>query len=311
MTWVTVVMVAVGCVIGGGSWSYAAPSQTVNARTAAAITAAGQGYALQLVTPVQGGLVGWCITYQTPNRSGARCPVVPTAGRPIVSESWSSDSHPDITEAVALTTSAVSAVSATGAPSPVPTRTQAGLPYGLRAAFVEVQGQQSPAERRPLTALAASGQPLAGLPPSSTPAGYRLASRSWRRPSQPPRGACAISATPLPGLTAESGRVVLRVQSFSGIIGRPFLSCVDTEFELNSSPLDAGVVLDATHPGVAPAPLPAGKPVPGHQGVFQAPGWNGRLVGRRTQGAWLVVEGGSSLQQRLTVLEHLHATVHT
>jgi hypothetical protein len=51
------------------------------------------------------------------------------------------------------------------------------------------------------------------------------------------------------------------------------------------------------------------KPLAGHSGVFQALGWNGRLLGRRTQNAWLVVEGGSSVEQRLTVLEHLHASV--
>jgi hypothetical protein len=100
------------------------------------------------------------------------------------------------------------------------------------------------------------------------------------------------------------------LRSFTGLIGRPFLSCVDTQYELNGSLLDAGVLLDATHPGVAPAALPGMRPVAGHGGVVQAPGWDGKLVGLRTGHAWLLVEGGSSLQQRLTVLEHLRAAVH-
>ncbi len=277
--------------------------------TAAATSAGTQGYGVQLVVPVQGGLVGWCMIYQTPNRSGAKCPVVPSSNRPIVAESWAYESHPDVTEAVVLTTSAVNAVSVPGGSSSALTHTEAGLPYGLRAAFVEFPGG-SANERRPLlTPLSSGGQPVAGLAPTTTPAGYYLQSRAWRRPGHAPKGACAISASPLPGLIAQSGRVVTHVVSFSGLIGQPFLSCVDTQFTLNSSPLDAGVVLDATHPGTAPAALPAMKPLPGHSGVFQALGWDGRLLGRRTHNAWLVVEGGSSVQQRLTVLEHLHASV--
>lgn len=305
------VVVSAGCVIAGASLSLAEASPAANARTVAASSSRNQTYGVQLVVPVQGGLVGWCMTYQTPGRSGGKCPVVPTAARPIVAESWSYDPRRDITEAVALTTSAVASVSAPGGGSSVQTRTEAGLPYGLRAAFVEISGQQPPGEVRALTPFAAGGTPIAGLAPSSTPAGYRLQSRPWRRPAHAPPGPCGLSATALPGLSALSGRVVLRLQSFTAIIGRPFLSCADTEYEFNGSPFDAGVVLDATHPGTAPAPLPAMNPVAAHPGVFQAPGWNGRLVGRRTQGAWLVVEGGSSLQQRLTLLEHLRATVHT
>ncbi len=290
-------MVAIGCVM---AIAVSAPAAT---------SAGTQDYSLQLVVPVQGGLVGWCMIYQTPNRSGGKCPVVPSRDRPIVAESWASVSHPDVSEAVVLTTSAVDAVSVPGGSSPFLTHTEAGLPYGLRAAFVEVPGG-SAAERRPrLTPLSAAGQPIAGLPATTTPAGYYLQSGAWRRPGHAPHGACAISATPLPGLVAESGRVVMRLVPFTGLIGRPFLPCADTQFVLNGSPLDAGVVLDATHPGTAPAALPGMKALPGRSGVFQAPGWDGRLLGRRTHSAWVVVEGGSSVQQRLTVLEHLHATV--
>ncbi len=103
---------------------------------------------------------------------------------------------------------------------------------------------------------------------------------------------------------------MLRLEAFTGLIGRPFLSCADTEYDLDSSPLDAGVVLDATHPGTAPAPLPGMTGVQGHSGIFRAPGWDGPITGRRIHGAWLLVEGGSSAQQRLTVLEHLRASVH-
>ena len=304
------VVVGVGSVISATSWSNADTLSRASVREAASVSGGAQAYQLQLVAPVQGGLVGWCMTYATPHRSGGKCPVLPSTGRPIVAETWSSSSAPPITEGVALTTSQVTAVSVPGTPS-VLTRA-AGLPYGLRAAYVEIPGQQPVREHPPrLTPLAVNGQPIAQPGPLPTPSAYGLQSKPWRRPAHAPRGVCAMSATPLPGLVAEAGRVVQRLGSFTGVIGRPFLSCVDIEYQLNGSPLDAGVVLDATHPGVAPAALPNMRAVPGRQGIFQAPGWNGRLVGRRTAHAWLLVEGGSSLQQRLTVLEHLRASVHT
>jgi hypothetical protein len=34
------------------------------------------------------------------------------------------------------------------------------------------------------------------------------------------------------------------------------------------------------------------------------------MIARRIPGAWLVVANGENLQQRLILLEHLHATVH-
>jgi hypothetical protein len=39
-------------------------------------------------------------------------------------------------------------------------------------------------------------------------------------------------------------------------------------------------------------------------------GVHGKLLARRIRNAWIVVEGGERLQQRLTVLQHLNATIH-
>jgi hypothetical protein len=304
------VLAAVGCVMGGVSWSRAESSAAVETQAARGVSASAGGYGLVLVAPVQGGLVGWCMAYQTPHRSGGKCPVIPTAERPIVAEAWGAGAT-SATEVVMLTTSEVATVSVAGGRSPVATRAEAGLPYGLRAAYVEIPGPEAPPARRPrITPLGAGGQAIAQPGPASTPPGYGLPTRSWQRPAHAPRGVCAISATPLSGLSAQSGHVVVALRSFRGIIGRPFLSCVDTEYRLNNALLDAGVVLDAAHPGAVPAALPGMKAVPGHGGVFQAPGWDGRLIGRRTHGAWLLVEGGNGLSQRLTVLEHLRAAVH-
>jgi hypothetical protein len=85
---------------------------------------------------------------------------------------------------------------------------------------------------------------------------------------------------------------------------------VDTEYSLGHSSLDAGVLLDATAPAqAAPVSLPGEAPVHRHPGLYSAPGWNGQLLGRRVGNAWLVVEGGAGLQQRIALLSHLRARV--
>jgi hypothetical protein len=46
--------------------------------------------------------------------------------------------------------------------------------------------------------------------------------------------------------------------------------------------------------------------VSGHPGVFDAPGGvQGHLTGRRIDGAWVVVQGGDGLTQRLALLSQL------
>jgi hypothetical protein len=51
------------------------------------------------------------------------------------------------------------------------------------------------------------------------------------------------------------------------------------------------------------------QPLSGHPGISQAPGTEGEIVARRIPGAWLAVVKGQGLAQRLTLLEHLSATV--
>jgi hypothetical protein len=108
-------------------------------------------------------------------------------------------------------------------------------------------------------------------------------------------------------LTAEWGHVVLRLHSVADLLAPKLLSCIDTEYYVDNWPLDAAVVLNASHPGAPPEPLYGFKSVPGHSGVVESP-WTSQ-VARREGKAWIVVEGGSGLQQRLTVLAHLQTDV--
>jgi hypothetical protein len=94
------------------------------------------------------------------------------------------------------------------------------------------------------------------------------------------------------------------------IAGRAFFSCIDTEYFLHHWPLDAAILLDAQHPGRAPAGIPEMTAVGGAPGYFNVPSrWNGAITARRVGAAWMVVAGGSGTAQRVDVLRHLTASV--
>jgi hypothetical protein len=226
-----------------------------------------------------------------------------------------------------FTTSQVSAISVDGGPQlatvPVP-----GLAGVVSSAAYEVPGvslrefggrtrkEVIPAKLFvTLTPFDAGGQPITEsvpptpIPPIPPPA---LETRQWERPARPARGVCRIVARHLPGLVATSGSVISVLRRVSGVPGRPYVTCAITNFKYrNDSPeLEAQMVLDAVHPGVAPSPIAALTPVSGQPGVFQSRLDGGSVVGRRVPGAWLLVEEGASLAQRLVLLATLRASVH-
>jgi hypothetical protein len=126
-------------------------------------------------------------------------------------------------------------------------------------------------------------------------------------PDHPLPGACELSEHGLPALTPEFGHVIGRIRAVSRAQGEVFLSCIDTTYYLHGWPLVAAVLVDAKHPGRAPGSIPGAHPVRGHLGTVNLPAGSfpGALTGRRVGQAWLVVQGGASLRQRLRVLEAL------
>jgi len=105
--------------------------------------------------------------------------------------------------------------------------------------------------------------------------------------------------------------MVTEVPSFSGLIGRGFLSCASASYSLAGWPLLATVLVSASHPGAPPPNLPALKPIPGHPGLFEAPGAageEGTLFARRVPGAWLVVSRAKAAQ-RLALLDRLRVVL--
>jgi hypothetical protein len=265
-----------------------------------------------LVPPIQGGSSGWCLVV-VDDSFGCGGLQVPDSA--IFTEAWGGEGTPggsELIEGSAVTTSTVAAVSINGG-APIPTRTESALPVGLRAVAVEIHRRTGPSPT-PLphfTPLNASGEVIPQ--PSGQPqyASVDLpGTRGWKHPAQVAQGACRLTAAGLTRLSAQWGAVLTRISPYTGSVGRPFISCISTEFYLNNWPLLAGVLLDGGHPGTAPASLPAMSPLPGHPGIFVAPGAEGQMAARRIPKAWLVVDGGKDLTQRLTLLQHLRATIH-
>jgi hypothetical protein len=271
------------------------------------------GREVLLVPSVNAGWEGWCVIVDNGSEGG--CP--PGSSRfPIVAESWSSGGPPLGTSAYAVTTRNVFSVSFDGR-KPIRTRAEAALPDGLRAVEIEIHGESLLEESNSLPRFIpfnGKGEMLPQSAKGERSLGVEVPTVKLADPAHPASGVCRIHSLGLAGLRVGGGSVITRVPSSTGIVGQGFLSCASTSYNLNGWSLLAGVLLDASHPGVEPPPLSAMRPLKGHPDIFEAPGPEGtgpgeELVARRIHGAWLVVSR-AKLRQRLTLLEHLRATIH-
>jgi hypothetical protein len=263
---------------------------------------------------MDGGLGGWCVHFD----DSIGCGGLGAEAGPILQD-WSGSGHSPThpggqpeweIHGIAIAISEVVAVSL-GTGSPIPTRAEAALPDQLRVVAVEWNGIGEEAPDFPhFTPLDASGQPI--TKPRSELHNLLVApdrTKHWERPKPEARGACKLIPIGLKQLSAQWGTVVTHIAGYADSIGRPFLSCISTEYYLEGWPLLAGVLLDGAHPGTAPAALPAMQPLRAHPGVFAAPGAEGEMFARRIPGAWLVVSGGSSRRRAVELLEHIRAVV--
>lgn len=273
-----------------------------------------------LVPDPQGGSVGWNLAtgYQTTTEgSGGSDELTTTSTGPIFAEGGCQEDATRI-DVYALTTSEVAAVSVAGG-MPIPTTTNSTLPDGLRAAAVEVlrhngrPGIRSNCPR--VTPLDVNGKPIGRKGKPGRPQTFKLpGTRQWKAPARPPRGVCELTAAQMPRETvAYRGYVATQIRPYHGLLGRAFLSCVDTVYIYHEEHhLTSAVLLNASHPGATPPPLPGMEPLAGHPGIFEALGASGRVVARRVPGAWLMVEEEDSISLRVPVelLNHLRATIH-
>jgi hypothetical protein len=196
----------------------------------------------------------------------------------------------------------------------------------------------------PVVPLARSGQvvphhftPSADGPPPVTWMAPDALSRWWplwgftvpyqgpgyHAPTRPRPGVCELAQHGLPALHAQFGHTIAWIAPVPDALGEVFLSCVDTEYWMDGSPLQAGVLLDGHRPGRVLGPIPGARPVPDHPDMVNLP--LGRfpltydtaisadspqfsMTAKRVGNAWLVVQGGSGLAQRMQVLNSLRIT---
>ncbi len=265
---------------------------------------------IRLVPDIEAGEVGWCAV----TLKGFTCPDGSTEA-PIISESWTRSSPPPITQGYVVTTNQVRAVSINGG-HPIATRSESTLPNEFRVVAVEVRDRHGALGSNPRTIrpnvrlfdgrgrLISERRIRVGL--------FRLPTAVVPDPDHPTHGACRIEDQPVPivGLVADEANVATQVIPDKDPLGKAFMSCANTKYHLGGQRLAAAVLLDASHPGLAPPRLPAMRPLAGSTAIVEAPGLEGEMAARRVSGGWLVVEGGNSVGQRVAVVRHLRASIH-
>jgi hypothetical protein len=295
----------------------------------------GDSYRITVAPTLQAGTAALCTTIDygaPPGRrgggwgSGSCGRGYPTRAEPLFGDAgWTVYPHGRIPEGGAieyiLTGPEVAAVRV-GAHMIVKARNQPGLPAGDRAVVFYLPAgspvvlrswlpqaavrQQLQAGVQPLTLtpLNRSGQALATAPPGPP---FHLPARFWERPQRQPRGGCTLAAPA--GLRAVRGTVAYDLKAVPGVEGAALLSCVSTDYAIDGTTITAAVLLNAADLRSPPPAIFDTSAIPGAPGFVshEASLLPAReaIAARREGNAWLVVEGGNSLVQRLTVLREL------
>jgi hypothetical protein len=120
----------------------------------------------------------------------------------------------------------------------------------------------------------------------------------------------------LGGITARWGQVATAIRPYpSKIIGRGFLSCIDTEYYVPGRGMGAAVLLDAADPAAsAPAAIPGLESIPQAPGLYNGAGGlasHGPITAKREGNAWVIVAGGGrdAEEARIRLLRHLTVTL--
>jgi hypothetical protein len=120
-----------------------------------------------------------------------------------------------------------------------------------------------------------------------------------------PRGVpCSISYQPLSGLI-ETIQTPWRGAPPAWGPNPRLYPCTDATFYLDNWPLEARILAPIREPGTPHHPTL--HPIPGHPGAFAVDtnGYTGPGVWRRVGRVWLIVTGGSSTQQELSLSDRL------
>jgi hypothetical protein len=272
-----------------------------------------QSIVVKLSPDLEGGRVGWCELVVHRSGEGGGCGPLPTRAHPllVVSSGWQYG-EPDATT-TAVTAPRVAYVLVNGRHR-TPTVAVSGLPYGLRAAAIHTPLPPNFQRRVGFTPPKLVALDSRGRRIRETPAYELFPDRDWHRPGAPAKGACQLHASGLPGLIADWGQVASAVFPYPGrIVGRGFVSCIDTEYYVPGRGMLAAVLLDAAKPGHAtPGEIPGLAPIPGNPGLYNGAGdydFHGPMTAKREGEAWIVVAGGGrdGEPSRIRLLRHLTA----
>jgi hypothetical protein len=273
-----------------------------------------QHISVSLSPNLEGGQAGWCVTILEASGASGTCGPLPTFGHPLLvgTSGWSQGDRYVTTTEIAAPRVAYFLVNGTRR---IATKRLAGLPYGLRVAIIHTPRRRS-ADRTPASAFKSSPTVVPfdaqGKPITETSDYGASWFRDWNRPATPLEGPCRLHLSGLTSATPEWGQVATDIRPYpSRIVGRGFLSCVDTEYYIPGRGMRAAVLLDAANPGrTPPATIPGLVPIPQVPGLYNdtddyASG--GPMTAKREGNAWIVVAGGGrdAEEARIRLLRHL------
>ncbi len=290
----------------------------------------GERYRITVWPVLQGGVSGVCamIVFEGPHGVGyGSCGApYPTTSMPYLAPSGRT-AYPNgiITKGGALeyflTGPRVAAVRI-GTHLLITPRSEPGLPAGDRAVVFylpagspEIDPPWLPAEQLGLThgaatlSVVAVGRNGTPIPVDQGAKQFRLPARYWEQPQKPPRGACTLAAPS--SYRAYRGTTAVRLEPETDVEGAALTSCLSVDYKVAGTTLTAAVLVNARSPTSAPPALFGASPVAGQPGLVNREEDTGlhsstriAFTARRDGDAWIVVEGGRGLAQRI---EAVHA----
>jgi hypothetical protein len=206
-------------------------------------------------------------------------------------------------------------------------QTTTGLPTGDKVVAFKVpqtagaSGARS-APPQILTVLDARGHAIATVTPQVPTGRTRASLRAERRLVTTHGGRCAVTPS-LAGLTEEASRASTLITGVAPTAPGLFISCLEDKYAYHGAMFNVAILLNAHHPGAAPAALWNSTPVPGHPGVVEisppsdfpaSEDVSAPLYARRTRNAWLVVQARPGFSRdptpswRIRVLDSVRIT---
>jgi hypothetical protein len=316
-------MLAVFCMLAATAGSEGSRA-SASANPPDTVWRADSGAQVSLAPVLDAANAGWCMqtltetVTATETERGRACLEPPTSTGPVLAEECDGRIGKKGAIVFVLTQSEVASVSIAGG-AQIPTTTNSTLPDGLRSVSLqapEYMPKRAFFERHcpAVSAFDESGNAIATNAERGFPLATRLPRRTWAHPERLPRGVCELTATKLRrGTVAWEGAVATRLRRVPGLLGQALLSCASTVYiHSGGHYITAAVLLDASHPGATPPPLPGMKALPQHPGIFEAPSSEGQVVARRIPGAWLLAteETPSGLAVPVELLDNMRATIH-